>query len=313
MSTVLITGGHKGVGLEAVRRIASQGNNDLLLAGRNMAEVKAVIDELATNYGVKIKGVNLDVSSMASVRSAAASTRDMVDRGEIAPLQVLLLNAGAQFLGPIRYSVDGYELTFATNCLGHFLLLNLLLDKVQEGGRVVFTASGTHDPDTMDGKMVGKAVEPDANALANDGRKGKPLPGGTRYSTSKLCTMMYAYELDRRLRARRSSVQSIAFDPGLMVETGLVRSAPPVAQRLMRTSVMKTLFRMIGITMGSTPFSGDVLAKLAIDPAFAQASGKYIQSHNGRLIEARSSTMSYDERRARKLWSDSETLAGLRP
>jgi NAD(P)-dependent dehydrogenase (short-subunit alcohol dehydrogenase family) len=172
---------------------------------------------------VKIKGVNLDVSSMASVRSAAASTRDMVDRGEIAPLQVLLLNAGAQFLGPIRYSVDGYELTFATNCLGHFLLLNLLLDKVQEGGRVVFTASGTHDPDTMDGKMVGKAVEPDANALANDGRKGKPLPGGTRYSTSKLCTMMYAYELDRRLRARRSSVQSIAFDPGLMVETGLVR------------------------------------------------------------------------------------------
>jgi NAD(P)-dependent dehydrogenase (short-subunit alcohol dehydrogenase family) len=134
MSTVLITGGHKGVGLEAVRRIASQGNNDLLLAGRNMAEVKAVIDELATKYGVKIKGVNLDVSSMASVRSAAASTRDMVDRGEIAPLQVLLLNAGAQFLGPIRYSVDGYELTFATNCLGHFLLLNLLLDKVQEGG-----------------------------------------------------------------------------------------------------------------------------------------------------------------------------------
>ena len=98
-----------------------------------------------------------------------------------------------------------------------------------------------------------------------------------------------------------------------MVETGLVHSAPPVAQRLMRTSVMKTLFRMIGITMGSTPFSGDVLAKLAIDPAFAQASGKYIQSHNGRLIEARSSTMSYDERRARKLWSDSETLVGLRP
>jgi hypothetical protein len=136
-----------------------------------------------------------------------------------------------------------------------------------------------------------KRAEPDAFALANDGKKGKKLPGGTRYATSKLCTMLYAYELDRRLRAVGSTVQSIAFDPGLMVETGLGRWAPAWAQWISRTAFVRWLLKTLGVTMGSIPFSGDALAKVAIDPAFTNASGKYLQSRNGRLIEARSSTI----------------------
>ena len=95
-------------------------------------------------------------------------------------------------------------------------------------GRVVFTASGTHDPDTTDGKMVGAAVEPNATTLANDGKNGaKPLSAGKRYSTSKLCTVMYAYELARRLADRPgSSIASIAYDPGSVPETGFLRGMP---------------------------------------------------------------------------------------
>ena len=123
-------------------------------------------------------------------------------------LHGIVCNAGAQANGPATYSVDGYETTFAGNCLGHFLLVNLLLDSVAAGGRIVWTASGTHDPALMDGKSVGKAVDPDAKTLAQQGRDGEPISGGRRYATSKLCIILYAYELDRRLR--RAGPQPVA-------------------------------------------------------------------------------------------------------
>lgn len=311
MGTVLITGGHKGIGLEATKRILEQGGFDLILAGRNQTEVDAVARDLGAQYGARIRTAAIDVASLASVRAAATAVQTMVREGTVAPLQVLMLNAGAQFMGPPQYTAEGYEKTFATNCLGHFLLLDLLLADVEDGGRIVFTASGTHDPATMDGKMVGKAAEPDAVRLATDGKHGKPLPWGVRYSTSKLCTMLYAYELDRRLRAQGSSIQSIAFDPGLIVETGLSRSAPVMAQRFMRTGFAKWMLKTLGVTMGRIPFSGEALARMAVDPEFADASGKYLQSTSGRLIEARSSAMSHDIGRAQKLLADSAQLVGV--
>lgn len=313
MVTVLITGGHKGLGLEATTKIAERGGFDIVLAGRNPAEMDVVARDLRARYRTNIKTVDVDVSSLASVRAGAKAVQDLVRDGIVAPLQVLMLNAGAQFMGPIEYSVDGYEKTFATNCLGHFLLLNLLSDDIGESGRVVFTASGTHDPETMDGKMVGKAVEPSAVKLANEGKTCKPISGGKRYTTSKLCTILYAYELDRRLRAAGSSVESIAFDPGLVSATGLTRTLPPFVQSISRTRFVAWMVKTLGVTMGSISFSGNALAEVAVDPAFANASGKYIQSHNGRLIEARSSVMSYDVERARKLWADSELLVELKP
>ena len=94
----------------------------------------------------------------------------------------------------------------------------------------MFTASGTHDLETMDGKMVGKAMEPDAFALANEGKQGRrPSSGGVRYATSKLCMFLLCYELNRRLAKRGSRLASIAFDPGLISETGLSRTAPAFA------------------------------------------------------------------------------------
>lgn len=313
MTTVMITGGHKGLGLEAITAIAAKGGVDLLLAGRSLPEVDAVAKRLRDTYRINARSLLLDVSSTASTRQAAAQVKRLVASGEIAPLGVLMLNAGAQFLGTIQYSADGYEQTFATNCLGHCLLVNLLLDEMKQGGRIVFTASGTHDPATMDGKMVGIAAEPDATALANPCKNGKPISGGKRYATSKLCTILYAYELDRRLKAADVNIASIAFDPGLIPETGLMRSAPQFVQAITRSSSGKQVFKMMGVTMGSLHFSGASLANMAIEEAFAGASGKFMQSYNGKLIEARSSTASYDTGKAAKLWRDSEALVSLKP
>ncbi len=313
MPTVLITGGHAGLGLEAARELASGTRLDLLLAGRDPGRVEIAAQQIRSQYGVNVGVLELDLSSLASVRAAAARVRAMLETGELDSLQAILSNAGAQFRGPVSYSADGYEETFAVNHLGHFLLVNLLLDLVSDGGRIVFTASGTHDPETMDGKMVGTAVEPDAYALALEGKNGdKPISGGKRYSTSKLATVLFAYELDRRLRRSHSSLASIAFDPGLIPETGLTRTAPGAVQWLARTSPMKWFMKRLGVTMGSLSFSGSALAKVVADPSFADGSGKYFQSRNGSLVEARSSKTSYDEQRAAKLWSDSERLVHLR-
>ncbi len=312
MPTVLITGGHTGLGFECAKQLASTSQFNLLLAGRDLKRVDVAAQQLRTRYGVKVETLALDLNSLDSVRAAADRCRSMLKAGQIDSLQDILCNAGAQFYGPISYSADGYEETFAINCLGHFLLVNLLLDCVADGGRIVFTASGTHDPDTMDGKMVGAAVEPDANALAHEGKKGqKPISGGKRYATSKLCTMLYAYELDRKLRRAQVSVASIAFDPGLIPETGLNRTAPKFLLWLIQTSLMKWLFKKLGVTMGSLSFSGDALAKVLADPMFTNGSGKYFKSKNGTLIEARSSKVSYDEAKAAKLWKESEQLVHL--
>lgn len=312
MPTILIIGGHTGLGLEVAKNLASTSQVDLLLAGRDLQRVEVAAKQLRTQYGVKISTLELNLGLLASVRTAAAECRAMLEDGRIDTLHDILCNAGAQFRGPISYSADGYEETFAVNFLGHFLLVNLLLDCVVDGGRIVFTASGTHDPDTMDGKMVGVAVEPDANVLANEGKHGrKPISGGKRYATSKLSVILYAYELDRRLRRAGVPVASIAFDPGLIPETGLGKTAPEFAQRLSRTSVVKGLLKRLGVTMGSLSFSGAALARVVADPAFADRSGRYFQSHNGTLIDARSSKVSYDEAKAAKLWKDAEQLVQL--
>ncbi len=311
MATVLITGDHAGLGRAAAEDLVTR-RVDLILAGRDLDRVERAGRQLQEKHGIKVTPLLLNLASLESVRAAASKIRDMVAAGALEPLQALLCNAGASFRGSISYGVDGYEETFATNHLGHFLLVNLLLDSIADGGRVVFTASGTHDPETMDGRVVGAAEEPDAEALANQGKDGKePVSGGKRYATSKLCNILFSYELDRRLQAAHQSVSSIAFDPGLIPETGLARTAPVFAQWLFRTSLLKWTFKKLGVTMGSLPFSGASLASLAVDDRFATVSGTYLQSNSGTLSERQSSKASYDQAKAAKLWVDSERLVRL--
>ena len=84
---------------------------------------------------------------------------------------------------------------------------------------------------------------------------------------SKLCSILYAYELHRRLRRAGSSIASIAFDPGAVPQTGLLRTMPKPVQWLAKTRLMKWITRRVGVTHGSISFSGASLAKVATDPA----------------------------------------------
>jgi NAD(P)-dependent dehydrogenase (short-subunit alcohol dehydrogenase family) len=128
--------------------------------------------------------------------------------------------------------VDGYELTFAANHLGHFLLVHLLLEQAQPPARIIFVSSGAHDGSRANGPMqppryVGAEwlayPQSDPGAQAND-----DIAGGQAYANSKLCNVLCAHELSRRLQAGGLStpelpITSNAFDPGLMAGTGLGR------------------------------------------------------------------------------------------
>ena len=216
MPTILMTGGHSGIGLVGAKTLVQRYGCDLILAGRNVERVEKGAQVLRAQTGARVEVLAMDLNSLTSVRAGAAACRTMLQaRGEEnARLHGIICNAGAQLNGPVTYSADGFEETFAGNCLGHFLLVNLLLDVVAPGGRIAWTTSGTHDPALMDGKSIGKAAEPDAKALAQQGRDGNPMSGGRRYATSKLCIILYAYELDRRLRRLKRQSLRLLTIPG---------------------------------------------------------------------------------------------------
>lgn len=310
MTTVLITGGHSGIGLECSRQLASTGCN-LVLAGRSAERMAIVAKSLQNDFAVQVDTIHLDTASLTSVREAVVALRSLITNGIVAPIDALLCNAGAAGQNPLSYSPDGYEVTFAANCLGHFLLINQSFDLLAKEARIIFTASGTHDPDTGDGR-VGSPVEPNAHALALMGKNDNPVIGPqSRYSTSKLCTVLYAYELDRRLRRSQSSVSSIAFDPGGISESSFARGLPKFVQSLIRTRITKWIMKRLGVNVGSLPVAGKSLAQLAVDPLYSHVSGKYFQANETSMRERRSSKASYDGSSAQKLWEDSKTLAAL--
>ena len=314
MSTALITGGHSGIGLSCARTLATQFKWDIILAGRSPGKMEAVAKDLQSESGRQVTTLPLDTSSLASTREAAATVLRMLEDGKLASLDALLCNAGGRFDGPVAYSPDGYELTFATNCLGHFLLADLLAGAIADTGRVVFTTSGTHNPDSPDGKLIGAAAEPDADQLATVGKQGeKPLSASKRYATSKLCNILNAYELDRRFRQTGRGVQAMAFDPGFTPNSDFLRTMPAIVRWLARTGMVEAMMRYRGVSIGSLEFSGASLARVAADPAYANGSGKYFHLHNGELIETKSSKVSYDRDRGAKLWRQMAALAQLRP
>ena len=139
---------------------------------------------------------------------------------------------------------------------------------------------------------------PEAGPVSTIGRRA--------YSTSKLCNVMFTYELSRRLRAcGLDTINVNAFDPGLMPGTGLARDYSEL-QRFVWNFVLPVLRVFPGVN--SARKSGRDLARLVLDPALEQVSGRYFI----RRTAVASSKESYDERKAAKLWEASVAMVSLR-
>jgi NAD(P)-dependent dehydrogenase (short-subunit alcohol dehydrogenase family) len=160
--------------------------------------------------------------------------------------------------------------------------------------RILVVRSGTHDPR----KHTGMPAPHYTSAADLAGPDPSADEGRRRYTTSKLCNVLFTYELDRRLD---DGVSVNAFDPGLMPGSGLARDHPPV-QRLAWRYLLPALRLLPGVR--STRTAGRRLAELVNDARFDGVSGGYFDG----LRPVKSSADSYDRDQARDLWKISEAL-----
>jgi NAD(P)-dependent dehydrogenase (short-subunit alcohol dehydrogenase family) len=196
----LITGVSAGLGVETARAAASHGAS-IVGTARDLDKARTAF---AAHPDIAIDLMECDLASLASVRACADALRA---RGQA--FDVVIANAGVMNC-PFGHTADGFETQFGTNHLGHFVLVNRIAPLIADGGRVVILSSSAHRASDID------LDDPDFEKTAYD-----PF---IAYGRSKTANILFAVELDRRLRAR--GIRAAALHPG-GIRTELMRHTSP--------------------------------------------------------------------------------------
>jgi retinol dehydrogenase-12 len=270
----LVTGATSGIGVFTAAGLAAQGAQ-VVLVGRNRQRAEDAVDFIQRRTGTQALSYLLaDFCDLAQVRSLALDFKAQHPR-----LDVLVNNAGAFFFSR-RESSYGVEMTLLVNHVAPFLLTNLLLDLLRASApaRIVNVSSDGHRVGNMD--------------LA-DLELSRGYQGMKAYARSKLATLLFTYELARRLEG--SGVTVNAVHPG-HVATDMWRTNFPVIG-----PVLKWAMRWFALT----PEDGaDNSVYLASSPKVERVTGKYFIKREA----VSSSPLSYDVALARDLWQASERL-----
>lgn len=276
----VVTGANTGLGFETARLLAERGAS-VVLAVRDVEKGKQAAARVAGDVTVQA----LDLTSLASVRSAAADLRAAHPR-----IDLLINNAGVMYT-PRQTTADGFELQLGTNHLGHFALTGLLLDHLLPvaGSRVVTVASTAH--------RLRAAIHFD------DLQWERSYDRVAAYGQSKLANLMFTYALQRRLAPHGTTV-AVAAHPGVS-RTELARNAP-TALRVPLTW-LAPLFQTA--EMGALP-----TLRAATDPGVA--GGQYYGPGGRREVRGyptlvTSSPESHDHATQERLWTVSEELTGV--
>ncbi|HZC93970.1 MAG TPA: SDR family NAD(P)-dependent oxidoreductase [Mycobacterium sp.] len=198
----VITGASSGLGRESARALAAAGAHVVLAARNTNALAEADRWVHAEVPDAKTSTVQLDLTSLDSVRAAAVAIRNVTS-----VVHVLMNNAGVMFT-PFGRTRDGFEMQIGTNHFGHFELTRLLVPQLSaaEGARVVILSSGGH--------VLGGVDLDDPNW---DSREYDKF---VAYGASKTANILHAIEADRRLRSL--GIRAYAVHPGT-VATSLAR------------------------------------------------------------------------------------------
>ena len=196
---IVITGGNAGIGKETAVGLAQKGAT-VVITARDQQRGAAALEEIRGRTGrddERLVVMPLDLASFASIRAFASDLLDRSDR-----LDVLVNNAGL-VLRQRRETADGFETTFGVNHLGHFLLTDLLLDRLRAGesARIVNVSSDAH-------KQARNGLDFD------DLQSTRRYRGFAVYSKSKLANILFTRELARRLDGTNVTVN--ALHPGFV-------------------------------------------------------------------------------------------------
>jgi NAD(P)-dependent dehydrogenase (short-subunit alcohol dehydrogenase family) len=271
----IVTGANSGIGRVAAHELARAGAS-VTLAVRDVKKGEEAASTMMGDVQVR----HLDVANLSSVKAFAADTTGTVD--------FLIDNAGIMATPPQR-TVDGFEMQFATNHLGHFALTNLLLPQISD--RIIVVSSDLH--------RRGRIVLDDLNW---ERRKYKPWDA---YSQSKLANLLFVLELARRLHEARSTVRAIGVHPGYAATNLQGKSSSRVTNVL---GVLANKLIAQKESMGALPTLYATVADVA--------SGSYVgpdgfQHMRGYPSLNTPASQALDATMAGLLWDVSEELTGV--
>lgn len=277
----IVTGGNTGLGFETARMLAAHGAK-VVLAVRDVEKGRQAAARIAGDVAVQA----LDLTSLVSIRSAAADLRVAYPR-----IDLLINNAGVMYT-PRRTTVDGFELQFGTNHLGHFALTCLLIDRLLPvpGSRVVTVSSTGH--------RIQAAIHFDDLQWEHSYNRAGA------YGQSKLANLMFTYELQRRL-AHHGTTIAVAAHPGVS-NTDLIRNLP---------AAFRGPIHWLAPLLTQKPEMGALpTLRAATDPA--ALGGQYYGPGGWGEIRGypnpvASSPGSYDLAVQQRLWAVSEELTGV--
>jgi NAD(P)-dependent dehydrogenase (short-subunit alcohol dehydrogenase family) len=245
----------------------------------------------------------LDLDNLDSVRTFAGG-----DFGD--GIDALVLNAGLQGYDLKAKTTQGFERTFGVNHLAHYLLLRLLLPQVKDGGIIVITSSGTHDPDEKTGVPPPRHAVTEMLAYPDrdpDVLESPMRAGRQAYSASKLCNLMTARTLAASPEAKARNLHVYAYDPGFTPGTSLARQSPWFVRAIWP---LLPLFRPFMKGMNSLEAAGRGLLGIA-DGSITREGGVYCSLRGAKPTWPPPSEIARDKTACEKLWRDSAKMVGL--
>ncbi|MDS0261650.1 oxidoreductase [Haloarcula sp. S1CR25-12] len=290
--TVVVTGANSGLGYEGAKAFADAGAT-VVMACRSAERGEAA----ATDIRRTVRGgaLNVHVCDLADLDSVAAFAEEAIETYD--GIDVLCNNAGVMAI-PRQETADGFEMQLGVNHLGHFALTGQLLSalRASEGeSRIVTQSSQAHT-----------AGEMDFSDLQSERDYGK----WSAYGRSKLANLLFAYELQRRLREADADVVSVACHPGY-ADTDLQFRGPREMGSSVRMGVMKVANAVFGqsAAQGALPMlyaavSDDVIGGEYVGP------GGFLDMRGAPEFQT-SNAASQDEADAERLWTVSEELTGV--
>ena len=286
---VIVTGGNSGIGYEAALALAGK-NAQVVLTARGLDKGEVAARNIRGKYPQgDVTVMELDLADLKSVRSFVQAFLAKHKR-----LDILINNAGVMAL-PKRKTVDGFEMQFGTNHLGHFALTGLLLPilKATPNGRIVTVSSGVHTS---------------GDIHFDDLQWEKTYDRWGAYAQSKLANLLFAYELQRQLSANGSQLISVGCHPGYAA-TNLQAAGPQMDGSAVKLWMMKIANAIFAQRqdMGALP---TLYAAVASDVNGCDYIGPQ-SGMRGYPAKVMSNNKSYDEALAKRLWKVSEELTGV--